>query len=395
MANSYEFNNIATILNQIVADAQGRTADITATPRDTSQFVTMAQVALSMGTDPIMKSISQLINRSLFVARPYKANLDILQWDNVTFGNAVRKLTPVGVDEAQDNLEYDDAPADGTSADQWKVKRPKVLQMQYVGAEKWDVQEPTVFEHQLNSAFRSPEELAQFLSMIRMHVMNEMEQEKEQLARMTLSSFIASKVKSDTDNVIHLLTEYNAATGLKLDAQSVYQPTNFEAFIRWTAARMREISGLMEERSVKYHQGITGYTILRHTPKEYQRCIMYSKATAMIDTMVRESFFDNWLKFPQYSTVNFWQNINDPQKIVMTPPILSATGNVSKSATTVTQDNVFAVLYDRDAIGYNIINDGMNQTPINAKSRYYNTFHHMIKRYCIDVTENGVVFLLD
>ena len=395
MANSYDFNNIATILNQIVADAQGRTADITTTPRDTSQFVTMAQAALAMGTDPIMHSISQIINRSLFVARPYKSNLDILQWDNVTFGNAVRKLTPVSIDQAEDNLEYDDAPADGTSADQWKVKRPKVLQMQYIGAEKWDVQEPTVFEHQLNSAFRSPEELAQFLGMIRMHVMNEMEQEKEQLARMTLSSFIASKINSDSGNVIHLLTEYNAATGLGLDANSVYQPTNFEGFIRWTAARMREISGLMEERSVKYHQSIDGYTILRHTPKEYQRCIMYSKASAMIDTMVRESFFDNWLTFPQYSMINFWQNINQPQKISMTPPILSSTGTVSTAPKAVTQDNIFAVLYDRDAIGYNIINDGMNQTSINPKSRYYNTFHHMIKRYCIDVTENGVVFLLD
>ena len=69
MANSYTFNQIATILNQIVADAQGRTADISTTPRDTSQFITMAQTALSAGTDPIMHSISQLINKSIFVAR--------------------------------------------------------------------------------------------------------------------------------------------------------------------------------------------------------------------------------------------------------------------------------------------------------------------------------------
>lgn len=395
MANSYNFNQISTILNQIVADAQGRTADITTTPRDTSQFVTMAQTALSAGTDPIMKSISQLINKSLFVARPYKSTLDILKWDDITFGNAVRKFTPVSVDSASDNPEFEDAPADGSSADQWTVKRPKVLQMQYLGAEQWQVQEPTVFEHQLNSAFRSPEELGQFLAMLRTHVMNEMEQEQEQLARMTLSSFIASKIKNDTTNVIHLLTEYNAATGSELDAQSVYQPTNFGAFIRWTAARMREISALMEERSVKFHQSLTGYTILRHTPREYQRCVMYGKASAMIDSMVRESFFDNWLKFPQYSTVNFFQNINSPQKIVMTPPVLSASGNVSKSATTVTQDNIFAVLYDKAAIGYNVLNEGVNQTPINAKARYYNTFHHFVKRYCIDTTENGVVFLLD
>ena len=182
MANSYTFDQIATILNQIVADAQGRTADIATTPRDTSQFITMAQTALSVGTDPIMHSISQLINRSIFVARPYKSSFDILKWDNVTWGNAVRKLTPIFNDAAIENPEFDDTPADGASVDQWKIKKPKTLQTNFIGAEQWQVQEPTVHVDQLNSAFRGPDELMQFLSMQRTAVLNEIEQEEEQLA---------------------------------------------------------------------------------------------------------------------------------------------------------------------------------------------------------------------
>lgn len=395
MANSYTFNQIATILNQIVADAQGRTADIATTPRDTSQFITMAQTALSAGTDPIMHSISQLINKSIFMARPYKSTLDILEWDNVTWGNAVRKLTPIFNDSAAENPEYDDAPADDGSADQWKVKRPKTLQTNFVGAEQYSVQEPTVFAYQLNSAFRGPDELAQFLSMQRTAVINDIEQQKEQLARMTVSSFIASKISADAVNVIHLLTEYNAATGLGLDAQSVYQPTNFEAFIRWTTARMREIGMMMTERSIKFHQNLTGTNIMRHTPREYQRCIIYSKAIGQIDAMVRNSLFNDWLALPNHTEINFWQNINNPDAINIKPPVLSATGNVAAASAAVSKSNVFAVLYDRDAMGYSVFNEGMNQTPINAKSRYYNTFHHFIKRYMLDMTENGVVFLLD
>ena len=65
MATGYTFAQIATILNQIVADAQGRTADISAAPRDMSQFVAMAESGLSVGTDPIMTSISTVINRSV------------------------------------------------------------------------------------------------------------------------------------------------------------------------------------------------------------------------------------------------------------------------------------------------------------------------------------------
>lgn len=395
MANSYTFDQIATILNQIVADSQGRTADIATTPRDTSQFVTMAQSALAVGTDPIMHSISQLINRSIFVARPYKSALNILKWDNVTWGNAVRKLTPIFNDGAIDNPEFDAAPADGASADQWKVKKPKTLQTNFIGAEQWQVQEPTVFADQLNNAFRGPDELAQFLSMQRTAVLNEIEQEEEQLARMTVSSFVASKISADSTNVIHLLTEYNAATGLTLTSKTVYQPGNFEAFIRWTSARMREIGMMMKERSVKFHQNLTGINIMRHTPTEYQRCIIYSKAIGQIDSMVRNSLFNDWLALPNHTEINFWQNINQPDAINITPPVMSATGTISKASSAVSKSNIFAVLYDRDAMGYSIFNQGMNQTPINAKSRYYNTFHHFVKRYMIDMTENGVVFLLD
>lgn len=395
MANNYTFDQIATILNQIVADAQGRTADIATTPRDTSQFVTMAQSALSVGTDPIMHSISQLINRSIFVARPYKSTLDILKWDNIRWGNAVRKLTPIFNDGAIDNPEFDAAPADGASADQWKVKKPKTLQTNFIGAEQWQVQEPTVFADQLNNAFRGPDELAQFLAMQRTAVLNEIEQEEEQLARMTVSSFVASKISADSTNVIHLLTEYNAATGLQLTSTTVYQPGNFEAFIRWASARMREIGMMMKERSVKFHQNLTGINIMRHTPSEYQRCIIYSKAIGQIDSMVRNSLFNDWLTLPNHTEINFWQNINQPDAINITPPVMSATGTISKASAAVSKSNIFAVLYDRDAMGYSIFNQGMNQTPINAKARYYNTFHHFVKRYMIDMTENGVVFLLD
>lgn len=101
MANSYSFNQIATILNNIVADAQGRTANIATTPRNTSEFVTMATTAMSLGTDPIMHSLNSLINRSVFAFRPYTRKFKILDVDNVTFGNTIRKVTPIFADGAE------------------------------------------------------------------------------------------------------------------------------------------------------------------------------------------------------------------------------------------------------------------------------------------------------
>lgn len=394
MANGYTFNQIATILNSIVADAQGRTASISTTPRTTKDFVTMAQSAVSVGTDPIMNSITQMINKTVFGYRPYNRKFKILDADNINYGNMVRKLTPIFTDGAENQPMYNSQPADGSATDQWTIKRPKTMQTVFVGADQYEIQAPTVFVDQINSAFRGPDELAQFIAAQVGEVSNEIEQQAEQLARMTVANMIGAKMQSDTGSVIHLLTEYNAATGLTLTATTVMQPANYPAFIKWAYARIEAVSDQMTERSTKWHNSITGYNVLRHTPKAEQRLLVYAPAMQQIKTMVLSGLYnDDLLKMDVSESVNFWQNINDPAKINVTAKYLKADGSLADA--TKSASNVFAVLYDRDAMGVNIFNQGASVTPVNAKGRYYNTFHHFAKRYWNDQTENVAVFLMD
>ena len=394
MANSYTFNQISSILNSIVADAQGRTPDIATTPRDTSEFVTMATTALAAGTDPIMNSLTQLINRTVFAYRPYTRKFQLMDVDDVTFGNTIRKVTPIFNDGAANQPQYNDQPIDGASTDQWTIKRPKTLKTVFTGAEQYQIQAPTVFVDQIRSAFRGPDELAQFLSAQVGEVSNEMEQQAESLARMTAVNFAAAKIHKN-NGVVHLLTEYKAATGLNdLTATTVYQPENFPAFIKWVYARIASVSDQMTERSTVFHQNVTGKLIMRHTPKEYQRLLMYSPAMHQIKAMVlADTFHDDFLRLTPYEAVNFWQNINQPEKINVRAKYMDDDGSVNN--TVVAQDKLFAVLYDRDAMGVNVFTEGAYTTPVNAKGKYYNTFHSMVKRYWNDTTENGVVFLLD
>lgn len=394
MANSYTFDQISTILNQIVADAQGRTPNIATVPRDTAEFVTLARTALAAGTDPIMNSLTQMINRTIFAYRPYTRKFQILEVDQNTWGNTVRKVTPVFIDGAADAPLYNDQPADGNSTDQWTIKRPKTVETVFTGAEVYQIQAPTVFVDQLNSAFRGPEELSAFIAAQVGEVSNEIEQQAEALARMTAVNFAAAKIHTD-NGVVHLLTEYKAATGLAdMTDTTVMQPENFPAFIKWVYARIASVSDQMTERSTAYHMSLTGKTILRHTPKEYQRLLMYSPAVHQIKSMVlADTFHDDFLKLTPYEAVNFWQNLNQPQKINVRANYLDADGSVN--AATVAKDKLFAILYDRDAMGTNVFSEGALVTPVNAKGKYYNTFHSMTKRYWNDTTENGVVFLLD
>lgn len=385
MPNSYTFDQISTILNTIVADAQGRTANIATTPRTTADFVTMAQTALSAGTDPIMHSITQLINKSVFAYRPYNRKFKVLEADNVEYGNITRKLTPIFTDGAENQPMYDAQPANGSSTDQWTIKRPKTLQTVFLGAEQWEVQAPTVFVDQLKSAFSSPEELGRFISAQMGEVSNEIEQQAETLARMTVVNFIGAKMEAETENVIHLLTEYNAATGLTLTATSVYQPENFPAFVKWAYARIEAISEQMTERSTKFHRALTGYAVMRHTPREEQRLLVYAPALAQIKTMVLSGLYnDNLLSLGVTEAVNFWQNINQPAAINVKPRYLKADGTTAVSANAKTASNVFAVLYDKNAMGINIFNEGAASTGVNAKGKYYNTFYHMAKRFWND-----------
>lgn len=393
MANNYTFHQISTILNNIVADAQGRTANIATTPRNTHEFVTMAQTALTAGTDPIMHSIMQLVNKTVFGYRPYNRKLKILDADNATWGNTVRKLTPIFTG-AEDQPMFDDQPADGLSTDQWKIRRPQTLQTLFTGVEQYEVQAPTVFVDQLNSAFRGPDELSAFLAAQVGEVSNEIEQEAETLARMTAVNMIGATIKSNTGSVIKLLTEYNAATGLNLTATTVKQPSNYPAFVKWAYARIEAVSDQMTERSSKWHISPTGYTVLRHTPKDSQRLLVYAPAMAEIKTSVLSGLYNkDLLSMDVSESVNYWQNINQPEKINVDVKYMAADGSVNHAVQAA--DHVFAILYDKEAMGVNMFNQGVAVTPVNAKGRYYNTFHHLAKRYWNDQTENVAVFTLE
>lgn len=391
---SYTFDQISTILNQIVKDATGRGGAMTA-PRNTKEFVSVAETAMSVGTDPIMNSISQMVGRTVFAARPYRSAMKMIERDDLTYGNVVRKITPIFVDGAEDQAMFNDQPADGQSYDQYTIKRPKALETRFSGFKQWQVKAPTVFVDQLRTAFTGPEQLSQFMEAQIVAVSNELESQKETLARNTIANFIGAKLNRGGANIIHLLTEYNAATGLTLTATTVFQPGNFEGFVKWMYARINDISDLMTARSVKYHEGITGYIIMRHTPKQAQRLYLYSPIMRQIQTMALSGIYhDDLLKMENVaSEVAYWQSIDARMTINVDASYTAADGTVANGVGA--SEAVVGLLWDRDAMGINVNLESVDVTPRNAGGRYYNTYYHYARRYYNDITENAVVFLLD
>lgn len=388
MANSLTQNQLYTVLNSIAAQATGN-AGLTAT--DTSSFVTVADVTLKSGYDNVISAISQVLSRTIFSNRPYTRKFRTLETDRITFGNHVRKLAIADKDwEADERLPL----TEGQSIDMFKVSKPNILQTNFYGQEVYQ-RHYTLFKDQLDVAFSSETEFARFVAMVVQNCSDIIEQAHESLSRSTVVNAIAGIIAlNNSSQIVHLLTEYNTLTGLSLDVKSVYEPDNFKAFIQWAYARMATVSDLLTERSEIFHNNISVKEIKRHTPKEMQRAYIYAPTRNMIDSMVyANTFNDRYLRGVEAESVSFWQSIKDPTKINVE---CGYTDNTGVPATdTVTEDNIFALIFDREMMGMTVVNQWSAQTPFNAAGGYSNVYFHFTDRYYNDNFENAVLFLLD
>lgn len=387
--NDLSFNQLATVLNSIVSQATGKTP---LTPTNTAEFITVAQTALKAGYDPLNTAISQVLSRTIFSIRPYSRKFAGIQVDNQRFGNIVRKLNIADSDwNDDDRLSL----VDGESVDMYVVKKPSVLQMNFYGANQYQ-RHLTIYRDQLDTAFSSPDEFGRFISMVMSNASDQIEQAHENLSRSTIANFIGGKVVGDTSNVIHLLSEYNALTGLELTATSVYQPDNFRPFMQWAYSRIAQIASMMTERTQKFHINVTGKEISRHTPYRMQKIYMYAPAQFQTEAMALANTYNpSYIKYADRETVNFWQSFDTPDSINVKPIYLKSDGTLTSPAEAVTTGKIFGVIFDEEALGYTVVNQWSANTPFNARGGYSNIYWHFTDRYWNDFTENGVVLLLD
>lgn len=387
--NTMSVEQASTVLNSIVAQATGGAlANVSG-----NSFATVAQTALLTGLDPIMNAISQTMSDTIFASRNYTAKFRNLRADSQRYGNMVRKLNVADWD-SQNNASYE--LSDGESVDMYEVKVNKVVQTNFYGAITWERQ-ITTFRDQLNVSLRSPEEFARFYSMLLTKNNNQIQQIHETLARALAVNLIAAVISENkSSRVVKLITEYNDETGLELTKQDVYKPDNFPAFMAWTASRITRIKRMLTERSTIYHTNITGKEIARHT--DYEDQVMYLYAPIQFDLNTRalaQLFHDDKVKLGYNELVSYWQSIDTPGSIHQTPVYMDANGAVKTASAAVQNANVFGVIMDRDAIGYTIMNEHQNTTPMNARGEYWNTFFKWVHRYWMDNTENAVVLLLE
>lgn len=390
--NALDFNQCSTLLSNILFYAQGQTGTAPTVPSTERDFVSVGTTALLTGYDKLATAISQVLSETIFSIRPYSRKFQDLNVSEKRYGAITRKLAVVD-QPFEDDQKFD--LVNGQSIDHYDVKKPLVLQINFYGANEFQ-DHITIYTEQLDAAFSGSEQFGQFITMIMQNMSDKIEQAHEGLARMALNNLMTGA--SYIGNEVKLVTEYNtfiSASPALTWADIKGNPVILNNFIRFVKSRFDYYSELITNRSLLYHQNVSGAELMKHTPKEDQIFYVNSEFLGMVDAMTLSTTYnDDYIKI-EGKPVDFWYDIANPYSVDYSQFTYLKTDGTLDTITNYTwTDPVCAVLFDRDACGYCTIKHTTATTPLNAAGLYYNQFYHFTDQYWNSFEENCIVFSL-
>ena len=415
MARTLTPQDCHVLMNLLVKEATGQDNAINVV--DSSSFVSAGEQILATGTENVLNSLSLVLGRTFMAVRPYKAKLAIINALNTDmYTSRMRKISFYSR-EAQasgdfntqlyTNLakDYDNGTNNAQSTQSMWVQNPAVpLEMNFAGQSVWE-DSTTVYEYQLKTAFRSEDEFAQFVAGIMTEKGNDIESQKEAFNRMTVLNHIAGVYDLDSANangrVINLTKAFNDRFGTAYTSEQL-RGTYLKEFLAFFVAQFKLASRCMTYRSAKYHWspaktvGSDSYTLLRHTPYDRQRVMLYQPLFTEAEALVLpEIFRPEYLDInTQYEGVDYWQNFNAPSAIDVIPAIPDIAGNVQTVGDEVSLDYVVGMIFDADAIMIDYQLEAASTTPLEARKHYRNMWWSFSKNAISDFTENCVVFIM-
>ena len=417
MARTLTTKDAYQIINLLVREATGQDATIQAV--DPSTFVSVGEAVLATGVENTLNALSLVLGRTFAAVRPYNAKFASINAINSgLYSNRIRKISFYAREAVIDGAEntdlktnfadgYDNGSNSNASApSMWEQNQPLPLEMNFAGSSEWQTV-TTVYEKQLQVAFRSPEDFAAFVNGIMTEKGNDIESEKEAFNRMTVLNAMAGvyDLSSYMDgSAVNLTSAFNSDNGTSYTTSQLLS-TYFTEFLEWFVAYVKILSNRMTNRSKKYHwsptktiSGVT-YDILRHTPKDRQKMLMLNDFWIKAEAMVKPQVFnEQYLSFGNFEGVDFWQNEYDVSAISITPAIPDAAGTNSgaqTAGTAVQLDYVLGFLFDEDAMMVDYQFESATTTPLEARKHYRNLWWTFRKNSIVDFTENMILLYME
>ena len=403
MANTLTPTDVYAIVNAMADEMFGKNNTLTAI--NTQTFSTVGEAMLRSGYDNTINSLSVLIGRTIIAARKYRGKFRIIMQIPQQYGLITRKISfyshPAEASEDWNTDINGTQLVDGGSVDPWKISKTYPLEINFAGI-KTDQLSYTTWAWQLDQAFRSESDFAAFLTGRLTEIANDLESMAEAENKLQVLNAIGATYNvGAARQVVNLTTEYNAFYNDTKTTADLLGP-DFDSFMKFFVMRLKGDMALMSERNELFHiypaktdDNGNNLSLLRHTPADMRRLLLYMPIIRQAEATVFPSLFDSsYLKIENFEGVEYWANPNFPMSVDVTPNQLDVSTGQSTNGAQVQLDNVVGVLFDRDALATSIEVDRVLTTEMNARGAYFNTVYHMAKDHRLDQTENMIIYFL-
>ena len=429
--NSLTKTDVYAIVNAAVREMYGGESTLQAV--DTSSFVSVGEHMLRTGRTETLQALNIVFGRTIIGVRPYKGKFQLIAKTPMQWGGIERKISFYATKlEESENFNTDINSGmldDGQSIDHYKINKVYPLEMNFCGA-KTEQKHYTTFRNQLKMAFTSEEEFSKFYSAMMIQIVNDIQMVYEAENRLQVLNAIGATINVGRmrRQVVDLRIEYCLKYGLDpQDAANTLDniltdPDKAKRLYEYMIERMQGDMALMAENNELFHiyparndDSGNALTLLRHTPAEMRRLIMYEPYLRSAEaSILPEIFHNNYLRVENYEGVEYWQNPNDPSGISVEPNQLNVSTGQSENGNAVDSSSpiysyyvddlnqaididsfrVIGLLFDRDALATSLLLEEVIATPVNAGGDYYNTYYHWLKNFKFDQTENMIVYVM-
>ena len=418
MARTLTPQDCHVLLTAIARQATGQSALATV---NTSNFVSVGETVLATGMENTYNAVSLVLNRLIIASRPYTAKLAIMDASDDLFSDRMRKISYFAKDPLADgahNTQLFTNDAQGFTAGQnldgngdpqstksmWEQNQTMPYEVNFAGSSTWQ-DCITMYEVQMQTAFRSESEFARFVAGYLQEHANDIEQQREAFNRITLLNKIGMTVDMGgimPGAVKNLTKEFNDFYGTSYTSAQL-RSTYLKDFLAFMVATIKEDSDFMTERSVQRHYAATKtvdgvqYSILRHTPRDLQRLLLFSPLFRKAEALVLPEIFNpDYLDISkQYEPISYWQSELNRPAINVTPAYYDPSDGTQKQGGNVSIPYVVGMLYDRDGMMTNWKLNTSNSTPLEARKLYRNVWNSFQKSAINDPTENTIVYIMD
>lgn len=387
-------NQIYELINSVSQQTFGQSAPITT---DLSGLISLGETLNSSSDkDKFLNTLVDRIGKTIIRTLDLSVKFPKIMMNDFEFGAVLQKITA----EPLTAVESEPWKVGGVSytPNQFAISKPNVRQSLFSGKNVWSVK-VTIPDNLFKTAFTSNNDMGAFINAIIDSMQKSMITQISEMNRMCVVNFIGKKI-STSNSVVHLATLYNEDMEYKSGDTGyvdVYNARFNAEFARYSGMIIRNYIKYLSEPSTMFNNA----GVVRETQRDNMHVFMNADFASSYSTYLQSGTFHKELtELPLYEEITQWQSLKTIVEGANNPSFVSATSINVKLADSaagddaISQNGIICVLADRYAIGttaYNV----RTTTDRNNDGEYTNYSHKCDIGYFNDMTENGVVFVID